>query len=251
MIALAANTIREALRRRSLQVTLVVSALFMLGLAVLGHRWAAEHPGAVARLSTWAGMRYISFFAALLTTFASMGLVPSELETGTVNMLITKPLGRWQFVLTKFLAAEAMVALNLAVLGAVTFATVLWWGGDFGWVVLQNLGVLFLALSTLAAAIVALSVVTTAASAAILGLAFYGLAKWPGVVTQVAASSPPPLSWLFRALHALLPNLGKLNFEAPLLQVPASEMHLGALTALLSVAMWLAVGTFAFCRKQL
>jgi ABC-type transport system involved in multi-copper enzyme maturation permease subunit len=180
-----------------------------------------------------------------------MSLVPAELETGTVSMLITKPLGRCRFMLTKFVAAELIVALNLLVLALVTFATVLWWGVEFDLTLLRNLGALFLALSTLTAAIMAFSVITTAPSAAILGLLFYGLAKWPGIVTQIAAHSPAPLSWLLAAVHALLPDLGKLNFEAPLLQVPPQEMLQGALSALLSIAIWLALGIWAFNRKQL
>lgn len=251
MIALVQNTIREALRRRSLQLTLVFSGVFMLGVAVLGHHWALEHSQAVARMSTWAGMRYISFFAALLTTFASMGLVPAELEGGTAPMLITKPLGRWRFVLAKFLAAELMVGLNLLVLGLVTFATVLWWGGDFGWLTVRNLLVLWLALSTLAASIVALSVMTTAVGAAMLGLALYGLAKVPGIITQIAAAAPPPLSWLLGALHAMLPDLGKLNFEAPLINVPPAQMQQGVISACIAVALWVAIGSVAFSRKEL
>jgi len=251
MSALVANTVREALRRRSLQVTLVVSALFMLGLAALGHRWAVTHAEELSRFSTWAAMRYISFFAALLTTFAAMGLVPAELEGRTVSMLITKPLGRWQFVVVKFLAAEVMVAANILVLALVTLVTALWWRVAPDPAVPRNLAMLFVGLSTLAATIVALSVITSAPSAAILGLGWYGLAKWPGVVTQLAASSPPPLSWLLQGIHFLLPDLAKLNFEAPLFQVPANQVREGLVSAAVAIAFWLAVGILAFRRKEL
>jgi len=48
-----------------------------------------------------------------LSLFATSSLIPSFLEKGTIDLLISKPLRRWEILLGRYLGAVAIVAFNI------------------------------------------------------------------------------------------------------------------------------------------
>ena len=48
-----------------------------------------------------------------MSLFATSGLVPSFLEKGTIDLLISKPLKRWEILLGRYLGAVSIVAFNI------------------------------------------------------------------------------------------------------------------------------------------
>lgn len=250
---LVSNSVREAVRRRSLLVTLAASIIFVLGLGVWGQDWAAKHGATLQRFATWAGMRYIGFFGALLTCFVSMGAITSDLEQGTAAFVLSKPVARHQFVLAKFAAVVLVIALNLLVLSAVTFGIIYYYQRQLDFEVAGNLLRLGVALLSLASSTMTLSTFLPAPMAGFLGLGIYGLGKWPGIVSLLAerARGIAPLYWLLRGIHAILPNLGKLNYEAPLIKVSSSQVAQGVVEALAFTIGMLILGVLIFGRKEL
>jgi ABC-type transport system involved in multi-copper enzyme maturation permease subunit len=65
------------------------------------------HGGIATFLYTW-GMA--------LAVFASSGLVPTVLEPGRIELLLSKPVRRWQILLGRYLGNLAVVGLNVAYL---------------------------------------------------------------------------------------------------------------------------------------
>jgi ABC-2 type transport system permease protein len=83
----------------------------------------------------------ITQFGFILVIVLGMGAVAGEKEKGTAVMVLSKPLTRWAFLLSK-LAAQGVVfllALLLAALGAYYYTTVLFGGLAFGPFMLGNL----------------------------------------------------------------------------------------------------------------
>jgi ABC-type transport system involved in multi-copper enzyme maturation permease subunit len=250
---LVSNSVREAMRRRSLQVTLAASVIFVLGLGVWGQDWAAEHGATLQRFATWAGMRYIGFFGALLTCFVSMAAIPSDLEHGTAAFVLSKPVARYQFLLAKFVGVVLVIALNLLVVALVTFGVIYYYQRQLDFEVAGNLLRLGAALLSLASATLTLSTFLPAPMAGFLGLGIYGLGKWPGIVNILAqkAHGIAPVYWLLRGIHAILPNLGKLNYEAPLIKVSSSQIAQGAIGTFAFTIGMLILAMLIFGRKEL
>ena len=48
-----------------------------------------------------------------MSLFATSGLIPGYLQAGTIDLLISKPLSRWQILLGRFLGAVSIVAFNV------------------------------------------------------------------------------------------------------------------------------------------
>jgi ABC-type transport system involved in multi-copper enzyme maturation permease subunit len=198
-------------------------------------------------------MRYIGFFAALLTCFVSMAAIPSDLEQGTAAFVLSKPVGRHQFLLAKFAAVVFIVGLNLLALSLVTFGTIYYYQRQLDLEIGGNLLRLGVALLSLASATLMLSTFLPAPMAGFLGLGIYGLGKWPGIVSILAQSTRgiPPLYWLLRGIHAILPNLGKLNYEAPLIKISSSQIAEGLVETLAFTIAMLILAMLIFGRKEL
>ena len=137
-------------------------------------------------------------FGFLIAVLMGMGAVAGEKEKGTTAMILSKPLPRWAFVLSKFVAQAAvyLLGLVLATAGAYIYTTVLFDGLNLGPFVAGN-GLLLLWLLAFAAVTLLGSTLGdstgTAAALALGGAIFLLLA---GSIPQLAAFAPGALvSW--------------------------------------------------------
>lgn len=131
--ALVVDTWREALARYTLLGFLVVSSLFLvvltfaLNLDIVDGTLAAgtlfgkafEMPGKGPAIDTvvttgqsvFAGMLYV--LGVFLAVFATGSQVPNLQHRGTVDLYVTRPIGRTHLLLGRFLGAVTLVTANL------------------------------------------------------------------------------------------------------------------------------------------
>jgi Cu-processing system permease protein len=64
------------------------------------------------------GFYTINFLAGVMTIFASVGTIAGEVETGTFQAIIPKPLARWELVVGKFLGFAAMIVAYIAIMAS-------------------------------------------------------------------------------------------------------------------------------------
>lgn len=97
-------------------------------------------------------LKNLSQFGFILAIVLVMGAVVSEKERGVVPMILSKPMPRWAFILSKFTAQAGMYlgGFVLAGLGAYYYTVILFGALDFGGFALLN-GLLFLWLLTFVA----------------------------------------------------------------------------------------------------
>jgi ABC-type transport system involved in multi-copper enzyme maturation permease subunit len=134
-LTIAGLTIREALRRR-ITVGAFVIALLFLGLLFLP-RFAARSGRGVEldiptqiSILTMVGLAMIKFFSAVLGITLASGAVSTELERGTLYVILSKPLRRWHVVLGKWLGLVALLSVNVAVWAALLWLAV--WARERG-----------------------------------------------------------------------------------------------------------------------
>lgn len=110
MLTIARLTLKEIVRRRILQVTLLLTVLF-LALFCTGVHYAFKNISAAGSpLSTMIipeflclGLFFGSFLIAFLAIMASVGAISSEVENGTILAILPRPIRRSEIVLGKFL----------------------------------------------------------------------------------------------------------------------------------------------------
>jgi ABC-type transport system involved in multi-copper enzyme maturation permease subunit len=132
VIVLILHTFRELIAKATLIVLAAISTLILVGvfaalsttespegaqLLVFGTPTGPPVPAerlAEAASAMQAGLAGGLFVGVLLFgVFATAGTIPDALEKGTVDLYLSKPLARWQFLLGKYLGAVSVVFANI------------------------------------------------------------------------------------------------------------------------------------------
>lgn len=121
VLAIAANTMREAVRSRVLY-TLLFFAIVLIGTGVLLSTLSYVEQ---ERILQDVGFAAIRVFGVAIAIFVGIGLVHREVDRRTVYTILSKPIARSEFLLGKYLGLLATLLLQLVVMG-VCFAGVSW-----------------------------------------------------------------------------------------------------------------------------
>lgn len=150
-------------------------------------------------------IKNISQFGFILAVGLGMNAVAGEKESGTAALVLSKPMPRWAFLLSK-LAAQTLVygaAFVVAGLGAYLYTVVLFGALDAGLFLTINLLLLAWLLTFVAAALLGSVIGSTVAAAAGVGLGLAAAILAAGVIPQVGALLPGGLLSWASALGAL------------------------------------------------
>lgn len=129
---IARITIDEAFRRKMILAVLFLSAVFLVmygfGFKLLhddivafdqqrggapNHQFPYEVQASAMVLL---GLYTVNFLAGIMTIFAAVGSVSSEIEAGTMHAVIPKPLARWEIIGGKYLGYIVMLAIYLSLM---------------------------------------------------------------------------------------------------------------------------------------
>src|SRR5207244_749324 len=127
---LAGLTVREALRRRIYVgafciALLFLGLLFLPGFASHQHRTGIDlDPPAQASLVALFGLAMIKFFSAVLGITLASGAIATELERGTLYVILSKPLTRGHILFGKWLGLAILTAVNVGIWAALLWVAV-------------------------------------------------------------------------------------------------------------------------------
>ncbi len=193
---IARLTIREAQRRRLLWVALIMGAAFLLVFAIGFHfiqldlerfPQGGEQPSFVSALLLTAGLYAVNLLVNVVAVLVSVTTVSGEIESHTIDAIVTKPIPRWQIVLGKWLAFAVLVLFYLAALAGGLMLIVYLRSGFY----FDNIGrgALMMALAALLVLTVSIAGGTRLSTIAngVLTFMLFGLAFLGGLVEQVGA----------------------------------------------------------------
>ena len=147
-LVIARLTFREALRRKALYgaiaLTIAFLALYAWGAGYVVRELETETPRGLARIASQggvdvrilavgelllAGLYAVSNIAGLLAIFMAAGTISQEVEGGTLQSILAKPVSRLQVVLGKWLGGALMLGAYVIVTGLVAAGIVYWRAG--------------------------------------------------------------------------------------------------------------------------
>ncbi|CAA9209927.1 MAG: hypothetical protein AVDCRST_MAG77-1988 [uncultured Chloroflexi bacterium] len=147
-LRIAHLTFREAVRRKALYGAIALTIAFLVlygwGTGVAVRELNESLPRGLARASAQigqdlkllaigelflAGLFAVSNIAGLLAIFMAAGTIAQEVDQGTLQAILSKPMGRWQVVAGKWLGGAAMLAVYVTVTSLVTAGIVYWRAG--------------------------------------------------------------------------------------------------------------------------
>jgi ABC-type transport system involved in multi-copper enzyme maturation permease subunit len=117
--AIAHNTVREAVRSRVLYA-LLFFALALIGTGVL---LSALSYVERERILQDVGLAAVRVFSVMIAIFVGIGLLHREVDRRTIFTILSKPIGRGEFLVGKYLGLVATLWLQISVMG-VCFALV-------------------------------------------------------------------------------------------------------------------------------
>jgi ABC-type transport system involved in multi-copper enzyme maturation permease subunit len=208
ILRIAGLTFREALRRKALYgailLTLTFLALYAWGTGFAmreldeslprGMARAAQGTGIDVRLVIvgellLAGLYAVSNIAGLLAIFMAAAIIAQEVDQGTLQAVLAKPIGRWQVVLGKWLGGSAMLAVYVTVTGLATAGIMFWRSGYLPVALPAGIALLTLKAALLFAVTMVGSALFPAVTTGIAFFILYVIANVAGLVEQVGMAT--------------------------------------------------------------
>jgi ABC-type transport system involved in multi-copper enzyme maturation permease subunit len=216
VLAIAANTVREALRER-LTYNLVVFALVLIaGSLTISQLTLGEQFRIIADVATGSAQ----LFGTLIAVFLGVALVSREIDRRTCYALLARPISRGGFLLGKYLGLVVTLGLNVAVMAAATAAMLLVYTGSGAFLssgFFGAFGLMLVQLSVCAAFAVLFASFTTATLATIFTIsAVVGGHVFSEVRSFWLKSPEAEMKQLVRVLDVVLPNMGLLDLKEAL-----------------------------------
>ena len=113
VLLIARNAFREAVRDRVLYNLVLFVLLLTAGAIFLGELSAGQETKIIIDL----GLSAMLLFGVFIAIFVGVGLVYKEIERRTLYAILTKPIGRGQFLLGKYLGLCLTLLVNVIIMG--------------------------------------------------------------------------------------------------------------------------------------
>jgi ABC-type transport system involved in multi-copper enzyme maturation permease subunit len=251
VIAIARNTVREALRDKVLYLFLGFAVLLLVSTKLFGMLTVGDEGKVIKDF----GLAGIQFFSMLIAVMMSVLLISREVDNRTVFNILSKPVARWQFLLGKYLGLVAVVALNMALMVTLLVVLVGLYQRELDLVLIFAGAMTLLEMALLTAFATLFAVLTKPMLGSVLTLTVFvvgHLSEDVWLLTQhiqTGVSRP-----VIAAVYYVLPNLNRFNFKTEVvhgLAIQPSTIVWAVIYGLAYTALVLFLATIRFGRKDL
>jgi ABC-type transport system involved in multi-copper enzyme maturation permease subunit len=250
VLAIAHNTLREAVRSRVLYV-LLFFALALIGTGVL---LSALSYVERERILQDVGLAAVRMFSVMIALFVGIGLLHREVDRRTIFTILSKPIGRGEFLLGKYLGLVATLWIQIAVMGLGFLLVSILAGAPLT----LTHGAAFAMIGVEMAVVVALAVFFSAFTTPMLAAFFCTGVVLIGYASRDlrnlgAQSDLPSLSLMTEGLYRTLPDLEAFDFSihaTHALPIAASDLLLPLAYGVGYVILILLAATSIFERRD-
>ncbi len=251
--AIARNAFREAVRDRVLYNLVLFVLLLIVGAIFLGELSGGQERKVIIDL----GLSAMLLFGGFISIFVGVGLVYKEIERRTVYAIFSKPIGRGEFLLGKYLGLCLTLFVNVVVMGAGVSLALIYVRRGWDPLALRiwpAILLIYVELMILTSVALLFSSFSSPALSALLTFFLFLIGHFSADLKNLAAPmGSTGARWLFGALYYLLPNLANYSYITPAAhgQTPDGANVLAALLyALIYVSVILAAATLIFSRRN-
>jgi ABC-type transport system involved in multi-copper enzyme maturation permease subunit len=162
------------------------------------------------------GLSSVLIFGAFISIFVGVSLVWKEIEKRTVYSIFSKPIGRGQFIVGKYLGLCATILVNVAVMGiGLSLALFYVRAGRFAGPIWAAILLIFLELTIVTAVAIMFSSFSTPALSALLTFFVFLIGHFSSSLRDLAEGlGSKPAILFFNAVYYILPNLSNFSFIA-------------------------------------
>jgi ABC-type transport system involved in multi-copper enzyme maturation permease subunit len=252
-LAIARNAFREAVRDRVLYNLVLFVLLLIAGAIFLGELSAGQEAKIIVDL----GLSAMLLFGAFIAIFVGVGLVYKEIERRTLYAILSKPIGRGQFLLGKYLGLCLTLLINVLVMGIGVSLALIYVRRGWNPLALQIWPAIFLIyfeLMIITAVALLFSSFSSPALSALLTFFVFIIGHFSADLKSLATTGNSAAArLLFRALYYLLPNLTNFSVITPAahgVTPSTSAFALATVYMFVYVGVLLAAATLIFSRRN-
>ncbi len=251
IVTIAKNAFREAVRDRILYNLILFVLLITIAAVLLGDLTAGQESHVIVNL----GLSAILIFGVFIAIFVGVSLVWKEIEKRTVYSIFSKPIGRGEFIIGKYLGLCATLFVNVLVMGSGLSLALLYVGGRALIVgVWAAVLLIFLELTIITAVAIMFSSFSTPALSALLTFMVFVIGHFSSSLRELATALGSQITTIvFNVVYYLLPNLSNFSFIANTANgqiAPPAMLAAAFAYALLFDAIFIAITVIIFSRRN-
>jgi len=211
IFTIARNTFREAVRDRVLYNLVLFVLLITASAIFLGELTAGQEIRTIVNL----GLSAMLVFGAFISIFVGVSLVSKEIERRTVYAIFSKPIGRGEFIVGKYLGLCLTLLVNVLIMGiGVSLAILYVGGGNLAFTIWGAIFLIYLELTILIAVAILFSSFSSPALSALLTFFIFIIGNFSQSLRDFAANLGSSFTKLFfDVLYYALPNLSFYSFR--------------------------------------
>jgi len=253
MSAIARNAFREAVRDRVLYNLVLFVLLLTAASIFIGELSGGQERKIIVDL----GLSAMLLFGMFIAIFVGVGLVYKEIERRTIYAVFSKPVGRGEFLVGKYLGLCLTLLVNVLVMGVGVSVALLY--VSRGWdplipTIWPAVLLIYLELMLLTAVALLFSSFSSPALSALLTFLTFVIGHFSADLKTLAVSmGSTSARWFFTGLYYLLPNLANYGFITPAAhgRTPsAGFVFATAFYGIVYITVILAAATLIFSRRN-
>jgi ABC-type transport system involved in multi-copper enzyme maturation permease subunit len=204
------NTFREAVRDRVLYNLVFFVLLITASAVFLGELTAGQEARTIVNL----GLNAMLLFGAFISIFVGVSLVSKEIERRTVYAVLSKPVGRSEFIIGKYIGLCLTLIINVLIMGVgVSLALLYVEAGQLSLSIWGAIGLIFLELMILTGVAILFSSFSSPALSALLTFLVFIIGHFSASLRDFAENLGSGAAKIFfNFLYYFLPNLSFYSF---------------------------------------
>ncbi len=251
--AIARNAFREAVRDRVLYNLVLFVLLLTAGAIFLGEMSGGQERKIIVDL----GLSAMLLFGVFISIFVGVGMVYKEIERRTIYAIFSKPVGRGEFLLGKYLGLCLTLLVNVVVMGTGVSLALIYVSRGWDPLALHiwpAILLIYVELMILTSVSLLFSAFSSPALSALLTFFVFIIGHFSADLKSLATSTGSVgARWLFASLYYLLPNLSNYSYIAPAAhgQTPSAMSVVAAIIyAVVYIGVVLAAATLILNRRN-
>jgi ABC-type transport system involved in multi-copper enzyme maturation permease subunit len=252
IFTVARNAFREAVRDKVLYNLVIFVLLITVAAIILGDLTDGQE----ARTTVNLGLSAMLIFGAFISIFVGVGLVSKEIEKRTVYSIFAKPIGRWTFLVGKYLGLCVTIFVNVLLMGiGVTLALVYVGGTNLIVPSWSAIFLIFLELTILTAVAITFSTFSSPSLSALLTFFIFIIGHLSSSLLDFANNivSGTFTKKFFEIIYYGLPNFSHFSFitNAANGQIPSAAYFITAIiyTKIYAIIL-LIISSLIFSRRN-
>jgi ABC-type transport system involved in multi-copper enzyme maturation permease subunit len=201
------------------------------------------------------GLSAIRLFGAFISIFVGVSLVSKEIEKRTVYAIFSKPIGRGEFIVGKYLGLCLTLLVNVLIMGiGVSLALLYVGGGSLVFSIWGAIFLIYLELAILTAVAILFSSFSSPSLSALLAFFVFIIGHFSSSLRDFAERLGSSAAQLFfGSIYYLLPNLSFYEFTTQAANgadAPAPMLGGAFLYAVFYASILLAITILVFSRRN-